>query len=298
MQSLHLFELGLINYLQMIRSPLLDKFFLFLNFFDTFYFPLLLIPIVWMGYNWKWGLKIFYLLIISYLTNELAKCLFAQPRPFELDPNVGIIFLKNYGFPSGAAQSATIYAGLLISNLKNKKIAWALGLNIIFWICLSRVYLGVHFISDIIGGITIGFFLVLLFNYFAPKAQAFLSGRSLSSLLLINFLVSSFIFLVDINFGREMGISCFLVGIGLIISERFDLFLPQSRSVKEGCFKVALYFLGVSLLIFSVLKLFPGLHKDKGDLFFISSVITAIWLSLGVNFIWIKGFYNLKVFKK
>ena len=111
-------EIELIKALQQIRSPILDKFFIFLNFFDTIYFYLMLIPIVWMAINWRWGLKIMYLLLISYLVNELTKNFFAQPRPFDIDPSLGLIFVKGHGFPSGAVQSATIYSGLLISNLK------------------------------------------------------------------------------------------------------------------------------------------------------------------------------------
>jgi membrane-associated phospholipid phosphatase len=296
MQFLHLFELDLIKHLQLIRTPILDKFFLFLNLFDTFYFPLILIPIVWMVNNWKWGLKLLYLIILSYIVNEFAKNIFGQPRPYNLDHNVGLVFFKSYGFPSGAVQSATIYAGLLISYLKNKKLAWISSINIIFWLGLSRVYLGVHFISDLVGGFILGFLVILLFNYFSPKAQIFLSKRSIFALYLINLLFCFCIFLLEIPFAKEMSFSCFLVGVGLILSKQFNVLLPFSRSIVEGLSKLAIYFLGIVLHVLLVFNFLPFHSKDT--LYLISAACMGIWLSFGINIVWVKGFYNLRFFKK
>lgn len=295
MQSLHLLEIELIKGLQQIRSPALDKFFIFLNFFDTIYFYMMLIPIVWMAVNWRWGLKIMYLMLISFLVNELAKNLFALPRPFEIDPRVGLIFIKGHGFPSGAVQSATLYSGLLISNLKNKKLAWIFSINIVFWLALSRVYLGVHFFSDLIGGFFIGFLLVLAFNYISPKAESFLSNLSLNALAIINLVFCSFLYIFSLPNGSLMAICAFLVGVGLIASKIFNCLLPDTRSFLEGIFKMVLYFMGTALLIFLELKLFSN-HSKKTH-FLIISALMGIWLSFGMNIVWKSAFSKLKFLK-
>lgn len=296
MQSLHLFEIELIRCLQQIRSPLLDKFFVFLNFFDTFYFYLMIIPIIWMAVNWRWGLKIMFLLLISYLVNELAKGLFAQPRPFNLDPAVGIITVKGYGFPSGAVQSATIYSGLIISHLKNKKWAWVLGINVIFWLGLSRVYLGVHFFTDLLGGFIIGLTLVFIFNYLSPKAEIFLSKTSIFNLFIINLLVCFLLFILGLPLSILISICSFLVISGLIVSKIFNVLLPDTRSFWEGVLKLFLFFIGTAVLVAIVINLLPNLSKKAHLL--INSALMGIWLSFGINVIWKTGFSKLKYFKK
>jgi membrane-associated phospholipid phosphatase len=296
MQQLHLFELELIKHIQLIRFPLLDKFFLFLNLFDTFYFPLILIPIVWMGYNWKWGLKLSYLLIISYIANEFLKNLFGFPRPYSLDRSVGIIFFNSFGFPSGAVQTMTIYSGLLVTHLKNKKLAWILSINIIFWIGLSRIYLGVHFFSDLIGGFFFGLIIVLLFNYFSPKIERFLSERSLFFLFFINLIFCAFLYILEIPNGEAMALSCFILGIGLIVSKKFNLLLPSTKSVKEGLFKTALCLFIFFILFLMTFKLLPSLPFHF--LILISAASMGFWLGFGINVIWNKCFCNCRCFKK
>ena len=94
------------------------------------------------------------------------KLLFNRTRPvFEN------IFLKNYnyGFPSGHTTLAVCFYGaimyLLIINIKNKtfKIISSFILSLlIFAIGFTRVYLGAHYLSDVIGGYCIGFFWLFL----------------------------------------------------------------------------------------------------------------------------------------
>ena len=171
MQELYIHQLNLIKAIQIFRCPFLDNFFLILNLFDTLYFPFVLIPIIWMGYNWKWGARILYILIVNSILNHFFKSLFMQPRPLQLDPSVGILNLTSYGFPSGAAQSSILYSGIVIKYFKNKKWAWIISINLVFWIGLSRMYLGIHFLTDILGGYVIGFIVLAIFFYLFPKIE-------------------------------------------------------------------------------------------------------------------------------
>ena len=114
MEILHAYELIFIQWIQQVRSPFLDQFILFLNFFDSPAFYLILIPAIWAGYYWKWGARILLILLVSALINALAKTFFAFPRPYELVPSVGMLEMKTNGFPSGAAQAAILLAGIFI----------------------------------------------------------------------------------------------------------------------------------------------------------------------------------------
>ena len=159
----HFSELEIIRFIQEFRNPIFDGFFKFLDFFDRQEFFFVLIPAVWLGRGWKWGLRLFYILFLSSLTNHALKELFLSPRPFHIDPNVGIIQVAGNGFPSGAAQTVVLLSGLLL-NFWKSSWKWSVVFFYIAFVSFSRVYLGIHFPTDILGGLASGCVLLLLYG--------------------------------------------------------------------------------------------------------------------------------------
>ena len=85
-----------------------------------------------------------------------------MPRPFQIDPSVGIVYHKSFGFPSGAAQTATIIAGVAYARCSRYLIK-ILSTLFALTLCFSRIFLGLHFFTDILGGIAVGFLLVIIY---------------------------------------------------------------------------------------------------------------------------------------
>src|SRR5699024_3326183 len=91
--------------------------------------------------------------------NKTIKYIFRKPRPsFE-----HLVVQGGYSFPSGHAMGSTImYGGLLVVLfylVKSKGIRTLFALlfvGLILLIGISRIYLGVHYPSDIIGGYSLG----------------------------------------------------------------------------------------------------------------------------------------------
>jgi hypothetical protein len=115
-------------------------------------------------------------LIISAWTNVFLKSLFAQVRPFVLDPSVGLIAASGYTMPSAHAQLAVSFwipAAFWLSTVcpRWRRAIWTTALSIILLISFSRVYLGVHFPTDIFAGWITGGLVLLLF-FAAGKAFA------------------------------------------------------------------------------------------------------------------------------
>lgn len=162
-EYLHGHELKGIAALQTLRGPLIDKFFLLLSYVDTSEFYFLLVPILWFFNSPKHGLYAFFLLILTSISSGTAKALFLQPRPFHLMPDLALIHVNNYGFPSGGAQLSILLAYLLIAQQRTFW-SWIVGLLVVFLISLSRVYLGVHFFTDLLGGWLLGILVVWGFS--------------------------------------------------------------------------------------------------------------------------------------
>lgn len=151
-----------------LRCPFLDRFFLGWNFVDSFGFAIILITIIWHLVGREKGIKLFYILILAGAVNHALKHLFELPRPCQIDPSVGVIcFSSSYGFPSGAAQTGILLAGIAFIESK-KTIYRVLAVLFAFFMCFSRIYLGVHFISDVLGGMISGALLVLIYARLFP----------------------------------------------------------------------------------------------------------------------------------
>lgn len=96
----------------------------------------------------------------GHLLNQLLKALFARERPFFLEP---LAIATNYSFPSGHAMAGIACYGLLAYFLyvqvENRWLRIGiLGFTflLIALIGFSRLYLGVHFLSDVLAGFAAG----------------------------------------------------------------------------------------------------------------------------------------------
>lgn len=100
-------------------------------------------------------------LTVSFYTVNILKVMVARPRPFLVLPNVILLAAeKGFSFPSNHATSAFMIATLLSNHFKRYAVFYLLAALI----GISRIYLGVHYPMDIIGGaligMIIGFFLI------------------------------------------------------------------------------------------------------------------------------------------
>lgn len=101
--------------------------------------------------------------IISPIVNNILKAIFRRPRPEE---SLRLVNETNFSFPSGHAMiSIFFYLTIIIlinkSNFKCKNILNLILLLIIVLIGISRIYLGVHYFSDVIGGYLIAVSIII-----------------------------------------------------------------------------------------------------------------------------------------
>jgi len=147
-------------------------------------FYLAALPAVYWSIDKRLGRQLGYIFLLSAATNNIAKSLFRQPRPFWLDPSVRLRDAESYGLPSGHTQHATsVY--LLLAFWARRGWMWLLAFVLILLMSLSRLYLGVHFIQDVIGGFVLGLVVLGLFLFWQQAFAERFSRRILGRRLLI-----------------------------------------------------------------------------------------------------------------
>jgi undecaprenyl-diphosphatase len=145
-----------------IQTPIITPFFIVITFFGNT-IPLIILTIIFSAFLLI-KRKYFHLtfLILSMCLGTISE-LSIKALIHRLRPENSLIEITRFSFPSGHATMTTIFLTIFlystIKNIKSKKVKTALVITtilIIFLISLSRIYLGVHWFSDVLGGIILG----------------------------------------------------------------------------------------------------------------------------------------------
>ena len=134
--------------------------------------PLLLLTGVLMAWRAregdKRGVRCLLAVPAAMLLNIALKDSFQRARPVLTDP---LVRLGTYSFPSGHAVASTVFYGMLcaivFARTRSRRIRAAvatLACVMVPLVAFSRVYLGAHFMSDVLAGIAVGTLCVLLFS--------------------------------------------------------------------------------------------------------------------------------------
>lgn len=136
------------------------------NFGGAIFLIVLTIILLILIKNKKIGLSIFSNLAIITILNQLLKRILQRPRPTEYR----IIEETGYSFPSGHSMISMAFYGYLIyliyKYVKNKYIKWISIILLSILICsigISRIYLGVHYTSDVLGGFLISISYLIIY---------------------------------------------------------------------------------------------------------------------------------------
>lgn len=143
--------------------PQLEGFFKFMSVLGQEEFYLVFLPLIFWCWDKKLGKYLVYVFLFSNGLNSMGKHLLRGPRPYWLDSSLMLSEETSYGVASGHAQLTTTIYGFLAGWFKRGWVTW-LAVFMIVAMCLSRVYLGVHFVHDVVAGVVIG--LVVLIGFF------------------------------------------------------------------------------------------------------------------------------------
>jgi undecaprenyl-diphosphatase len=170
------FDSRVTDYVTSFRTPALNQFFQFVTDLGDVYAYIVATTIAAIFFffklrNKKFIFQLLGVLILSALANIALKKAFDRARP----TIEHLVVVETLSYPSGHAMSAMAFYGFLtylVFQIKMSRILRVflaiLFTSLVILIGLSRIYLGVHFPSDVIGGFVAGLiwvaFCVILFN--------------------------------------------------------------------------------------------------------------------------------------
>ena len=134
----------------------------FFSFIGSEPFFLFLAPTIYWCLDPVLGIRAGLYLLINGGVNAMLKVLFHAPRPYWYSGEVKALSTESsFGAPSGHAQTSVVIWGTIAKSIRTRW-AWIFVILLIFFIGLSRIYLGVHFPSDVLLGWIIGIVLLWL----------------------------------------------------------------------------------------------------------------------------------------
>lgn len=253
------------QFFESIRNPFLDGVAAFFSLLGEPLFMVVLICVLYWLVSKKLGERLAVISFTSLTINAGLKGWISRPRPYmmghvsrvELSGLVDTMDLQPYeSFPSGHSQ---INGGVTfgVASHYRKNWMWIVALIITLCVMWSRVYLGVHYLTDTLCGgalgITFAIIWDLLYEQFKDKKYWILVGFSILSIIIMIFIPTKSTF-------EQAGMM--IAGtIALPIEEKFigftDATCPKNRCLRLligiGC--VGVVFGAFSLLPFAFLEL-------------------------------------------
>lgn len=137
------------------------------NFGGAYFLILISMILALIIKNRKIGLTVIANLGIIGMINLILKNILQRPRPTEYR----LIYESGYSFPSGHSMASMAFYGFLIyliyKYVKSRKVKWSLIILLtilIITIGVSRIYLGVHYTSDVIAGFLASLMYLILYT--------------------------------------------------------------------------------------------------------------------------------------
>lgn len=173
-----LFEVKIIEFLQSFSCAFLDGTSKVVSYF--FDYPLVLTIAVLLLCFKKWYYLFVFLIVegFCFFAQITLKYIINRPRPFVSHQSIKNIFeASNSSFPSGhsvTCMCAVVVLGYIISKSKMRKtnkVLCYIGLGFSLLACaFNRMYLGQHYLTDVLGGYILAFVLSAAIIYLIEKS--------------------------------------------------------------------------------------------------------------------------------
>jgi membrane-associated phospholipid phosphatase len=281
MEAIWQWGLDLIRTVQLVHGPALDAVFKAITFMGEEEFFLILLPLVFWCVDFAVGARLAFAFLLSACTNTGLKDLFAHPRPFDLDPTVKLHEAEGYGLPSGHSQAAVVVWSTIAAGFRRTWL-WVVAILLMVLIGFSRIYLGVHFPTDVLGGWAVGAVFLAAYLALEPRVVAWLKQAGLAVQLVLAVAVPLVVLLVHPTADIASPAAVLMgMGVGIALTRRLA---PYSAAgpLWQRAVRFLVGALVLLVLYFGLKLAFPG---EGEPFYFVLRVaryaLVGLWAGLG-----------------
>jgi len=283
MEPIWQWGLDVIRTVQLVAGPALDTVFKAITFLGEEEFFLILLPLIFWCVDFAVGVRLAIAFLLSTYVNTGLKDLFAHPRPFEFDPTVQrhTTGVGGYGLPSGHSQSAVVVWGTLAAGFR-KAWLWVVAILFIVLIGFSRIYLGVHFPTDVLGGWAVGAVFLAIYLPLEPRVAAWLKRAGLAVQLALAMAVPLVLLLIyhTDDTVKPMAVLAGM-GVGIALTRQVAPF-SATGPLWQRAMRFLVGAVGLLIFYFGLKLVFPA----EGEPFYFAMravryVLVGLWAGLG-----------------
>ncbi len=268
-------EIGIIKMIQSLRSSFFDSFFEAVTMLGEEMVYILIFSVAYWCFNKREAIKMILIFLLSAMVNNFLKGVIMRDRPVGVE---GVFSLREEtatgsSMPSGHTQLATTFYYYLILKFKNRWVT-IVGSILIVLVALSRIYLGVHWPSDVLVGIVVGIVTVHL-------GIVLFKGYSFKSLL-ITLLVSNLLLIPVIT--DDLVVSVALITgaiVGVIVEEKYVQFSTKTTHIRQ-LVKVLIGLVVVIVIKEGVKIITPDIHLFD----YVRYLLIGLWVSAGAPYVY------------
>jgi membrane-associated phospholipid phosphatase len=287
MEELLDWGLEVIRAVQTIKGPFLTGVMQILTQAGSEYFYLLFLPVIFWCVDARFGIRFGLVFLFSAFTNSWLKVVFAVPRPFIVDPSVGLAHESSFALPSGHAQGSATFWGLLADRFR---APWGLVLAIALPLIIgfTRVYLGVHYPTDLFLGWLLGWGIALAWYIFGDRISRIVAKANIR----LRIIAASVVALgMNALYPGDPTLAGAFLGTAIGANFLFGrvAFDAASGSFKTKAARMGLGLAGLALVYFGGKLVSPG---DGSMLYplvkFIRYGLVGAWVSLGAPWLFVR----------
>ena len=296
--------LDFIRAVQTYANPQLTAVMRIISAFGSTFMFFIIIPFIYWCIDEKKGLRLYVMVLFSVWINITLKFMLDQPRPFfpGYDPSVGMLRERMGGLPSGHAQNTLVMLIIISSWIKEKRakafsfIPYLGAVLLCLLIGFSRIYLGVHFPTDVAAGWFIGSIILCGYFLLSGRIEALLAAGGTRAGMITSAVVS-FIMILYLPSEEALmsGGTLLGIGIGYCLNRRNVGFKSALLFKRTGITKYlslfARFILGIAgfiLILFAASKIIPQGSANFKLYSFISLALGGLWVSVAAPWIFIK----------